>query len=204
MGTVERATSSTGKQYLTSVLSVFNFPMTYSNNQNDGAWKTLGFFSYGVDYFKYYTDFIVYIPDNFIVKNAFITMYHSPRYIKSIPAVGDKWCYSRKVKLYVGDNLNYRYIDGTYGSDYSETGYVKDEVLGAFGVDGFTATPPSTYPAIGNTVEKITSTDLTYTLNSGMINFLRIQSDDTCTSESDEYQKTGQITATLTVIGYMK
>lgn len=210
MAIVERATSRTGKQYLTNVLSVFEFPMTYTNNLVDGAWKSLGFYNSGQDlsgqniYQKYYADFIAYIPENFTIKNAFITMFHSPRRIAGIPSAGDKWCYARKVKLYVGDNLDYRYIDGLYGSGYGEFGYTLSEVLGSFGIDGFTATPPSTYPAIGSVVEKVTSTELKNILKAGTTNFLRIQSGDTCTNESEEYQKTGQITATLTVIGYIK
>lgn len=198
MGQVQRATDSSGKQYLTNVLSVFEFKGTGSNFVD---FNDVGFTQYGSGYPKVGLEILAYLPENFEIVDAFITMYHTPRYITSIPSLGDSWCYSRKVKLYISQTITDRCVSGPASSEYIEIGLTYAEIVGAFGLNGFTATAPSTIPPTipKNCTQRVDSTNLKYDLKTGIVNVLDILSDDTCASEIEEYTKTGQISAVLVV-----
>jgi len=157
-----------------------------------------------VYFLKFGVEFMIYVPENYVIEIAFITMYHTPLRISNFPDVGAIWCYSRNVKVYICNDLSNRYLNGPYGSEWGEYGVSTSEISGALGINGFTATPPNSYPPTGATVQKITSSNLKSSLNAGTINYLRLESDTTCTTALERYQKTGQITATLTIIGYQK
>lgn len=202
MAQVEKATSKTGKKYLTNVLSVFEFPTGQSIT---GTWVDVGFIDWQENYDKTTAEIQAHIPKNFKIVDAFITMYHTPRYLQNIYGdVWEEWCYSRKIKLYNATNLTNRYVKGLNGSEYAEFGQNLIEIEGAFGPNGFTGKLPTSIDPI-NATEKVESINLKDSLLVGESNYLKIMSDDTLpTSEKEAAQKTGQIIATLTVTGYSK
>lgn len=118
------------------VLSNFKF--------DTGDWSEVGFSSmYDEMAYKLNLKISAYIPDNFEIISAFFTLYHSARYITGLPDLGDKWCYSRGVRLYKTPEIANFYIKGSWasGSVVQESNY--DEVFNAFGENGFTRNVPA-------------------------------------------------------------
>jgi len=199
MAQVERATSSGGKQYLTRLLSNFQY---VSNSGLD----YLGFYwwspSGGMAY-KLNADIQAEIPDGFVVTSAKITLFHSPIYWLD---TSDFWGYSRNVRLY---NTNNR--EGFYQTQ-SVSGLtfitVSDETLteitNAFGPSGFTAATPSGTTAVNEIVESI---DITDEIKTGFNRFV-IATGDTLPSPAElpayYFARCGNAQATLDIIGYQK
>ncbi|MDY0199119.1 MAG: hypothetical protein RBR68_15045 [Tenuifilaceae bacterium] len=208
MAQVERATSVGGKQYLTQLLSVFQFSNTIGVNGvgQIGAFNSLGFsldFTLGT----YVQDFLqiqAFIPDNFTIISAFITMHHTSSYIDTtaIGGSGAEWCYARKVQAYT-TNITDRYVYGDAFSEYFEDGTTNTLITNSFGENGFTATPPTGgIPPSTPATEKVVSIDIKSSLQPGL-NLIKVASSDTLpTSELVAMRKSGQAAATLTVIGY--
>lgn len=113
------------------VLSNFKF--------DTGDWSEVGFSSmYNETSYKLNLKISAYIPDNFEIISAFFTLYHSARYITGLPNLGDKWCYSRGLRLYKTPEIANFYIKGSWASGgvAQESNY--NEIFNAFGENGFT------------------------------------------------------------------
>lgn len=204
MAQVERATSVGGKTYLTNLLSVFQFGNNVGINGigQFGFFNEVGFYYDGAAYVRSALEIQAYIPENFTIVSAFITAYHTSGYVDlSGLGGGTEWVYSRKVKLYKLDDITDRYFVATAGSEYFEDGITDTELPNVMGADGFTPTQPTGVPPQSAT-EKFVSQDLKEHLTTG-INVLKLKSSDTLpANDLTMYRKTGQMIATLTVIGY--
>lgn len=210
MAQVERATSSGGKTFLTNLLSVFQFGNSIGVNGvgQIGSFNSIGF-SLDFTLSAYVQDFIqiqAFIPENFTILSAFITMYHTSGYIDttSIGGSGPEWCYARKVQAYI-TNYDNRYVYGDAFSEYFEAGTTDTLITNSFGPNGFTATPPTGgIPPSTSATEKVVSNDLKSYLTPGL-NLIKVASSDTLpTTELVAMRKSGQVMATLTVVGYQK
>lgn len=148
----------------------------------------------------------VYIPSNFVIKEAKVTLIHKP--VSYTDYLGNTFYgYSRNVRLYKASNTNFPRI-AYIGSEYYDTINSKylTEISSAFGSSGYT---PST-PSSTSTKEEIkTSTDIKANLSTGQ-NTLIIQTNESAPTFSNDlinknaWIKTGQARAILTVIGFMK
>ena len=208
MAQVERATSVGGKTYLTNLLSVFQFGNSIGVNcvGQIVSFNSVGF-SLDFTLSAYVQDFIQiqsFIPANFTILNAYITLIHTSGYFDttSVGGTGAEWCYARKIQAYKSDYSN-RYIYGDAYGEYFEDGMSDTLITNSFGVDGFTATPPTgTIPPSTTATEQVISGDIKDSLTTGL-NLIKIASSDTLpTSELTAIRKSGQVMATLTVIGY--
>ncbi len=99
------------------------------------AWEELGFTEpVNGEVSKLSFKLAAYIPDSFEILNAFITIYHAPRFLTNIDFSGENsWCNSRKVKLYKIENISDYYISGSYASEYNATESNYEEIYNAFG-----------------------------------------------------------------------
>lgn len=99
------------------------------------AWEELGFTEpVNGEVSKLTFKLAAYIPDSFEILNAFITIYHAPRFLTNIDFSGENsWCNSRKVKLYKIENISDYYISGSYASEYNATESNYEEIYNAFG-----------------------------------------------------------------------
>lgn len=99
------------------------------------AWEELGFTEpVNGEVSKLSFKLAAYIPDSFEILNAFITIYHAPRFLTNIDFSGENsWCNSRKVKLYKIENISDYYISGSYASEYNATESNYEEIYKAFG-----------------------------------------------------------------------
>lgn len=188
------------------VLSVFQF--TSGGQTLLQSWSKIGFEkNMSGDFYRYGVEIPVFIPSDFEIVSAIITMYHTPMYLDttSIGGSGAEWCYARKVKVYKATNTLNRYVYGdAFSGGYEEGGATNVEITGVFGTNGFTATAPTTFPPATPPTQKIVSLDIGSLLEEEL-NIIRILSDETMPiNELQASQRTGVASATITVIGYKK
>ena len=145
----------------------------------------------------------VYIPSDFIITSAYITLQHTPVAWYGYDQAQDKdyncWGYARNIKLYKATgNQNYKF-DMTYLSSFDL--YTKSlsvsEIPNAFGSNGWT---PSTHS--GATYETKTSIDIKNQLKNGYQKLVIRCSGSLPTNFTNAAQRTGVGRAILNVIGY--
>ena len=145
---------------------------------------------------------IIQIPDNFTVRNAYVTINHS-RVINSING-GTVYGYCRNLKLYKASSNKTIgiYSDGFGCSGWLDVGsYSGTEIKNAFGSNGYTATNYNS-----DTIEVKKSIDIGSSLSKGT-NILFLSTSQTTSSTAgspnDAVSKTGAVQMTVDVIGYM-
>lgn len=145
----------------------------------------------------------VYIPSDFIITNAYVTLQHTPvawyGYDQSLDKDYDCWGYARNIKLYKATgNQNYKF-DISYLSSFDL--YTKSlsasEIPNAFGSNGWT---PSTHS--GAIYETKTSIDIKEHLKNGYQKLVIRCSGNLPTNFTNAAQRTGVGRAILNVIGY--
>jgi len=197
MAQVERATSSGGKQYLTRLLS--NFQYVSGSNLD-----YLGFFWWspsGGQAYNLTLDVQANIPVGFVVTSAKVTLFHSPIYWID---TSDFWGYSRNVRLYNTNNRKGFYqTQSASGLEFSFfTDETLTEITNAFGPSGFTAATPVGTTAVNEIVESI---DITDEIQIGFNRFV-IGTGDTLPAPAEAYAyyfaRCGNAHATLDIIGY--
>jgi hypothetical protein len=156
--------------------------------------------------------FDAYIPTNFTVLEAKITINHFPMQVFNSSGGVAGWGYSRAIKAYKINSSNI-YRDYTPYSSYkdTETEYYS-EISGAFGASGYTPSVPN---ASVHNLETTISSDISSQLSPGL-NRLKVESSEatpTSTWIDGEANDTtvlncalrsGMVSATLNVVGYMK
>lgn len=174
----------------------------------------VGFVYYYTDGFhKNYLEISTFIPDNFKIIEAKLTLFVSPNHVHWQANNVDIYSSAKKIKLYKKDSyheINDIYINSEiYYQDITGT-----EIKNAFGVDGYT--PPE--PTLENhDTQIVTSIDLTSYFDSGINEFL-VYSDveytsDTINGESPVANKLGaddfladkyssSVKGVINVIGY--
>lgn len=151
----------------------------------------------------------VFLPENFTIIDARVTLMHSP--IKWSGYNKNGWGYCRNLKLYKQEKSKNWYQEIILESeDISQSDFYTDEVPNAFGINGFTATTPSNANHI---VEKIISNNIKNYLEIDKSIILQIHSsnpdpdfdiDVSDLYSSDCLNNTGNCIATLSVIGFYK
>jgi len=213
MAQVERSTSSQGTAYLTNVLSVLQFKGKTGgslNNFLNGEFSLVGFEADDIkeENIKTKIIFDVYIPDDFKIKEAKITLSHFPLKLYNMLNQHVGWGHSRALKIYQAfglKNIYREYVANSQFSDIETESYT--EIAGVFGDAGYTPSIPTNSNYI---LESFISGDLKFELKAGLNRF-KIQSSETpptYTEGQDEVNllnlasKSGMVSATLTVIGY--
>ena len=152
----------------------------------------------------------VFIPSNFTIESAIITLYHRPFKLYYTEYTGEEknvWCYTRKINLYKYDTLNVYDYGESESERFIDDSSVTSKIANAFGENGFTPKTPS--DSDYETTNAISS-DIKDSLSTGM-NILKLQSDETVTlsgSETDQEKVakassyTGLVFASLNIIGY--
>lgn len=213
------ATSSGGKQYLTEKAVVYGLLTNITSEAtsigflNPGTYDHPGFFlGYNSDFdvvgnWGNYLNFNIYIPSNFVIDEAKITLIHTP--VKWDNG-GDYsfWGWCRNLKAYKITNYDDLLIFAAYASTYDITGQPTfEEIPNAFGASGYTPSVPSdlTHPT-----ETAISTDISSYLTPGVNNMLAIKSGDVVPTYNADLvtnataigTKTGFARAIITVIGH--
>lgn len=133
------------------------------------------------------------IPDNFTMTNAYIKLEHMPLINRGVD-MSDTTGYCRNLKLYKATTQSNGkvIINWSYGErSYSNTNF--EEIVNAFGSDGFTGSDDGYTYAI--------SQDISQDITKGN-NMLRIQTGNNL--GTFDYKKCGAARATLYVYGYIK
>ena len=153
-----------------------------------------------------------YIPENFTISEAKVTLMHRPVYWNY--ATIDEgteyfWGYSRNIRLYATPSIDTIISATAMGGGIDETYYEGNfiEIAGAFGENGFTAKTPSDTSYEQETIISINIKDYLVTGR----NILVIQTEneppvagDIINPNLQGYEQTGEGSAVLNVIGYMK
>lgn len=151
-------------------------------------------------------DFI--IPEGLNITKAFVYLFHTPMYWATDSSSVWGWC--RNLKLYKANNMYSRQIAGEYFGGYSENdSTMYDEIIGAFGTNGYTA---QTATNSSHITEKIISEDISEILKDTSGNTisglhqLKIESDYNFAEELTQdniVSKTGSVFAVLRIDGFM-
>lgn len=163
--------------------------------------------------FYLYIDIPIKLPENFVLKEAYITLIHAP--IKTNKNSNESiWGACKNIKVYKGEDNSsyYKEYDIFPTEDYSEELILNDEIKNAFGSDGFTAKAPS---STNHTVEVIKSIDISDYIEDGMTIQIRSGNSipdfnpDIQSAYANRYQtncinQTGYVKAIVSVIGYVK
>ena len=153
----------------------------------------------------FYADKIIIsadIPDNFIVKRAYITLVEQPVYWDNVPA----WGYPRAIGIYKEDSNPTIRMD--YEGDFSSMDIPKTQLTSIFG-NNSTWTPNAASSSSHDTQIKTTNDlSLSY-FNSGSTSKFIIESTSIPTFNfntyfSDGAQRSGILCAYLNVIGFIK
>lgn len=147
-----------------------------------------------------------FIPQNFVITEAYVTLKHAPVYWHSDMANKDIWGYARNIKLYKVTDLNYVRDAYLYSEYYSTNLSSLVEITNAYGANGFTAEVPSTS---NHKLQTINSSNIKNYLTSGN-NMLVIQTANPPPAyvgdfiEENAAKQTGQGEVILNIIGYIK
>jgi hypothetical protein len=137
------------------------------------------------------------IPSNFTITEAYVTLYHVPvKYSNSY------WGYSRAVKLF--KVINYNRVDKGFGPlnipNFGEMSNVS-EITNAFGSSGFTAQVATDQNHVG---EHKVSANISSSFSAGEHGVVLLKTTESRPSSIPAaYERTGQVFATLNIIGYM-
>jgi hypothetical protein len=142
----------------------------------------------------------VYIPSDFTITEAKITLFHTPAdwwYFDG--SYIEQWGYSRNIKLYSSTaTQNYKFVMGYYSEYQLQLADLNlTEVSNAFGSSGYTATNTS-----GSTLQVTTSIDIKNSLSSGNNKLVLRSAVSSPTSTADGLSKTGMARAVINVLGY--
>lgn len=162
---------------------------------------------------KYLKDKLIiecFIPENFEITEAILTLMHNPIYWNYVEGGTTKytWGYARNIRLYKVTSYNSIMEATAFGGGSSATEFTnKTEVSNAFGGNGFTASVPS---SSSHSMETIESINLKNWLNKGRTVFELSTADNAPSAGTlanpsiSGYQRTGTGEAVLNVIGFMK
>lgn len=189
------------------VLSNFQF---HSKTNSNGA----SFIGFRWEYEEYLKERLVidaYIPENFHITSAKITLMHRPVYWNYTDMNTDitkyAWGWARNLKLYKMTNLNSMLQVTAFGGDIFES-YFDNllEISSAFGANGFTASTPSSSSC---KMEMKESIDIKNYLSVGR-NILVIQTSNSAPAAGtllepkiDGYIQTGEGDAVLNITGFI-
>lgn len=178
-------------------------------------WKEVG---YSTDYLEtgrgeyLYINIPIFIPQNFNIESAKVTLNHSP--IRWWYGSAMIWGYCRNLKLYVKEEDNNYFQDIHLASELlPENDLVSKEITNAFGSDGFTAAQPSNSSHI--TQSKV-SIDIKSYLKTNKNIVLQIRSGNTIPALNPDFpdamgtyqrnylNQTGNVKAIVDIVGKMK
>ncbi len=183
------------------VLSNFKYESVSSHND------FLGFYDTGDENLKTQLRISAYIPNNFVISSAIVTLIHAPVSWTATMNNTTFWGYCKNIKLYKVTNQNYTrsaYIGSNYYDNIND--YDLLNISNAFGTNGFTANVPS---SANHSQQIVNSIDVKNYL-SNRNNMLVLQSSNNAPKhkgdfiEKEAFQQTGQAIAILNVVGYMK
>jgi hypothetical protein len=147
MAQVERATSSGGNMYKTKLIHNFEYPSS-NVNWSGVLDERLGSFFLGYNSIidtgtntRNWLEFNPYIPNNFIITEAYITFLHTPVWWDNVETF---WGYCRNIKAYKVNNISNILVSAVANGGFSiYGGYDEKEIYGAFGDNGYTPTIPT-------------------------------------------------------------
>ena len=144
------------------------------------------------------------IPENFVIKEAYVTVYHTPAYWSywdsSNNRNADTWGWARSLKLYKAtNNSNYKFYM-TYGGEYEfgNNDITLSEISNAFNATSYT---PSNHS--GSTIEAKSTIDIKSNLSAGKNKLVIRSADSVPSNEKTCCQKTGMARASINIIGYL-
>ena len=179
--------------------------LQYSTIGKFANFDILGFESpdYGATWRNKDLSLDVYIPANFTVLEAKVSIFHTPadHWYMPVSTYVEQWGYARNVKLYKSTNTeNYKFVLGYYSEYTLETANLNlTEISNAFGVNGFTAANTS-----GSQLETATSIDIKDHLVSGNNKLVLRSTSATPTTTADGLAKSGVAIALINIIGFKK
>lgn len=156
-----------------------------------------------------YVNIPVFIPKNFTIMSAFITIYHSA--IKWHWRDKEIWGYCRNIKAYKKEDAT-NYYEDTHlsGEGYPENNLFDIEILNAFGEQGFN---PKVAGNSRHVVEEATSIDIKNYLSVNKNTTIQIRTANEIPNlnpdldgiyQTNYLEQTGNIKAIINVIGYMQ
>lgn len=174
-------------------------------------WKNVGYSSnyleMGGEYL--YINIPIFIPNNFNIESAKVTLYHSPiRWSYGNMIV---WGHCRNLKLYIREEDSNYYEPVQLNSEMlPENDLFTKEITNAFGINGFTASQASDS---SHMTESKVSIDIKDYLKTNMNIILQVRSENTIPTLNpdigDVYQRnylnqTGNIKAIVDIVGKIK
>ena len=180
-------------------------------------WKNVG---YSTDYFEtgigeyLYVNIPIFIPENFNIESAKVTLHHSP--VKWAYDSTVVWGYCRNLKLYIKEENGSYYKSVQLNSEMiPENDLITNEITNAFGSNGFTASQPSNSSHV---MQSKVSIDIKSYLKTNKNIVLQIRSGNTIpvlnpdipgTGIMGIYQRnylsqTGKVKAVVDIVGKMK
>ena len=154
-----------------------------------------------------------YIPDNFKVAQAKLTLIHAPihymgnayNYETSEFVEYDYWGHCRNIRLYQNTGADYSVTAAAFSEFDAEDNSSYSEIENAFGQYGFTAEIPTDD---NHKTQTVTSIDFAEYLQKGFNEFMLETADDAPVQTGDfieqaVYSRTGRAFAVLSIIGYM-
>ncbi len=173
------------------VLSTFSF--TNTGDSGNPGMNLLGFFLEPNVRTKNTID--VYIPPGFVITEAYVTLTHAP-------LIGSNFVgYARNVRLYKVENPENYYWAAYAGGQAEPSDDDTEEIKGAFGTYGFTASVPTSQ---SHRTEIKRSINIKDSIEVNKYNrFLIMSADSIPTTQMGCLQKSGAVMAVLNVTGYM-
>lgn len=173
------------------VLSTFSF--TNTGDSGNPGMNLLGFFLEPNVRTKNTID--VYIPPGFVITEAYVTLTHAP-------LIGSNFVgYARNVRLYKVENPENYYWAAYAGGQVEPSDDDTEEIKGAFGTYGFTASVPTSQ---SHRTEIKRSINIKDSIEVNKYNrFLIMSADSIPTTQMGCLQKSGAVMAVLNVTGYM-
>ena len=173
------------------VLSTFSF--TNTGDSGNPGMNLLGFFLEPNVRTKNTID--VYIPPGFVITEAYVTLTHAP-------LIGSNFVgYARNVRLYKVENPENYYWAAYAGGQAEPSDDDTEEIKGAFGTYGFTASVPTSQ---SHRTEIKRSINIKDPIEVNKYNrFLIMSADSIPTTQMGCLQKSGAVMAVLNVTGYM-
>ena len=151
----------------------------------------------------------IFIPENFSIESAKVTLYHSPiRWAYNNTVV---WGYCRNLKLYIREENSSYYKPVQLNSEnLPENDLFTNEISNAFGQSGFTALQPSDS---NYTTQSKVSIDIKNYLKTNRNLILQIRSSNVAPTlnpdignvfQTNYLNQTGNIKAIIDIVGKMK
>lgn len=149
-----------------------------------------------------YHNILIYIPDNFTITNAYLTIISQPIRWSGGTLSGTHWGYPRNLALYKDYNSLVQKAPGTDVTTANYSNLIQQTLTGGLFTNNSNSWTPTEPTNVSYNTQKIVSKDIKELITKGINHFIVTSTNSVPSSQTDKYEGIGQGFAVIDIYGY--